>query len=462
MRLITAATGAVMAINPELRRLLWLELSLQRLWLIPAVLVGIALLAGYGPFGARAIQPLAFAGFVLCTVVWGARQAGNAMLDEVRANTWDIQRMSALGAWDMTWGKLVGATVVAWYAGFICLGIAALHALDSGRAFDSYHALVLVLVAVTLQAFVLMLVTVGRHRSRRLGTRMNVVLTFLFLYLVLPDLPALAGIGMPDLAAPADTAVFYGMHFPAQPFTLALLAAFAAWMILGATRAMSIALLIRTRPVAWLLFIAFLATLAAGLDDGGPTPERLRRWCSACAVYAVALTYIAGFAFRHDPIDFRRMHAAYGARDWRRLLEETPLWLSSAGIALLAALSATALGSDPVIDNQRIDNAGASALALALLAVRDIALLAGFSFRNRGRRAEAPTLLCLALLNRVLPAIVSLGGAGALAMLLRPAVFDAAGSAVVIAALHAAVAAALAFAAYRSAMGTTTGTGGAP
>lgn len=68
--------------NPELRRLLWLEATAQRLWLIPLALIGTSFVLG------RAVPALvpggAMLGFVATTILWGASQARNAVLDEVR------------------------------------------------------------------------------------------------------------------------------------------------------------------------------------------------------------------------------------------------------------------------------------------------------------------------------------------------------------------------------------------
>ena len=107
--------------NPELRRMFWLEVSRQRLWLFPAAILATALLLANGGAGAVVMRAVAISGFVAFTIIWGARQAADAVLDETREHTWTIQRMSALSAWSMTWGKLLGATFIPWYAGAGCL-----------------------------------------------------------------------------------------------------------------------------------------------------------------------------------------------------------------------------------------------------------------------------------------------------------------------------------------------------
>ena len=103
--------------NPELRRNLWLEVSMHRLIAMPAVLgMGFLVVASINdlPWQQRVSWAALTVYFVL-TLYWGTRLAADAISDEVRGKTWDLQRMSALGPWYMTWGKLFGATVFAWY-----------------------------------------------------------------------------------------------------------------------------------------------------------------------------------------------------------------------------------------------------------------------------------------------------------------------------------------------------------
>ena len=109
--------------NPELRRNLWLQFSPGRLLLAPIclglVLVSVWIVA-FHVYNVVAL--LSEATYYLLAVLWGTRRAGDLMAEEVAQRTWDAQRMSALGAWQMTWGKLVGGTSYVWYASGIALG----------------------------------------------------------------------------------------------------------------------------------------------------------------------------------------------------------------------------------------------------------------------------------------------------------------------------------------------------
>ena len=102
--------------NPEFRRNLWLELSTHRLLAAPLVIALItALIVAASPRDALDnLSRAAAAGFAAMVLLWGTQLAGASVVEEARDRTWDAQRMSAIGPWTMTWGKLLGAPAFAW------------------------------------------------------------------------------------------------------------------------------------------------------------------------------------------------------------------------------------------------------------------------------------------------------------------------------------------------------------
>ena len=110
-------------VNPELRRNLWLELSLHRLLAAPMVIALCALLiaAASNQDAFEKLAGTALYGFAAIVLLWGTQLAGASVVEESRDRTWDAQRMSAIGPWTMTWGKLLGAPAFAWYGGLILL-----------------------------------------------------------------------------------------------------------------------------------------------------------------------------------------------------------------------------------------------------------------------------------------------------------------------------------------------------
>ena len=110
-----------MTLNPEFRRNLWIELRLHRLLAMPIMVGLVAALTLSLDESYEILRYIALAGFYGVVYIWGSRRAAAAVADEVNARTWEMQRMSALGAWQMTWGKLFGSTAFVWYAGLMIL-----------------------------------------------------------------------------------------------------------------------------------------------------------------------------------------------------------------------------------------------------------------------------------------------------------------------------------------------------
>ena len=85
--------------NPEFKRNVWLELSTQRLILMPAVLGVIAALIIFLTQADDAEQTLLIAFSAIGLVLvggWGSLAVANSINSEVAERTWDQQRLSIL------------------------------------------------------------------------------------------------------------------------------------------------------------------------------------------------------------------------------------------------------------------------------------------------------------------------------------------------------------------------------
>src|SRR5690606_8467172 len=122
-------SGGAMIANPEFRRNLWIQFTSTRV-LVAAMLTGLllvcALAVDYG-LTRNAFVPdiTGFVAYWLAAAIvifWAGRGAAGAVLREIRGRTWDAQRLSTLHPWTMAWGKLFGATSLAWFMALVCIG----------------------------------------------------------------------------------------------------------------------------------------------------------------------------------------------------------------------------------------------------------------------------------------------------------------------------------------------------
>jgi hypothetical protein len=428
--------------NPELRRNLWLELSAHRLILVPAVIFGVA-------FVARAMLPtLALFGFILVAIFWGARQAAFAVIEEARERTWDIQRMSSMDPWAMTWGKLLGSTSIAWYGGTICLAVY----LGGGSAGDLDERLMLagivVFGAILAQTSAMTAGLLGMRLHRRISSRFSNALLIVVLIAVL--------VNVQDVFDTSEEILWYGIVADRLTLVLCSIAVFAAWGLTGAYRAMCTELQVRTTPWLWISFAVFIGLYTTGFSRGFElTPSNVAiAAVSNGAFSAIVLSYVAAFSAPRDPIGIRRVLRSIRDGNNKRALEEIPLWFSSAMLALALSLVSLAVGSAPYLSNERLDNLGPGALALAFMMLRDVALLTYFGFSSPARRTTATALIYIVTLDFLIPPILKLAGLDLLASIVMPwpAMYDNPYFAVIVFGVHLAIAGTLAVRAYRAAL----------
>lgn len=402
-----------MIVNAELRRNLWLEMSPLRMALGPMVVTLLVYVFGY--LADQFYDIVAYYLFVLATVFWGTRRAAASVFDELTMGTWDNQRMSSLGSWTLTLGKLAGATIYPWYCSLILIGVMWVRpGIESLEREPLPLILSLVAWAITAQASALaaslLLVRRAMGRPKRSVT--------------LAQLAGLSvgGIIYSTIISPQEALAnnsiatkWYGIWLD-ENFALLSLVGFCIWSVLWAERQMRIELQYRTWP--WLLpaFLAFMVVYISGFllpDFKGELPTPLT-FALVTAGTGLAFTYLTLFVEPKDKVALRRYARLMLAGDWGRALEETPPWL----FGFLAVLAAVVyLG--PSVDATQLNglNLGSGFAAapltntavlnflvcLMLFVFRDMTLIIALSFGRKPARADFFAVVLLILMYFVLP-----------------------------------------------------------
>jgi hypothetical protein len=391
--------------NPELRRNFWLEITVHRLIAMPIVLglAFITLAALDNDDGRhRMVSWMAMAGFGVLTLLWGTRLATNSIFDEMTQKTWDWQRLSTLGPWTMTWGKLFGATAFAWYGGLMCLAVYVVTA-DPEFAGDSplKLALTAILMAVLLHAGSM---TIALHTSRRIsaGSALNRRSVSILLVLVLINV-------VPFILArnfqSGAVLRWFGRPFQAGDFLLASTAMFAAWAVVGAYRAMCQSLAVRTMPWVWVMFLLFLTIYCAGFIANVQRdwiPPRYAILISGFG-WSLMLTYLMVFTEPTGPTVIRRVLQKIQSGQWRRALEELPCWPLTWAFAAFCAVGLATISLDIPVSLAWPRQMAMAPIPLVLLALRDAAILLFFFAASKPNRAVATTIVYLLVLSWILP-----------------------------------------------------------
>ena len=388
--------------NPEFLRNVWLELTPYRLAGMPAVLFAIFLLV-YLIAGEprQAMARAALSLFGLLVLLWATRLASEAVVAEIRDRTWDSQRMSAIGPWSMTWGKLLGSTIYPWYGALFCLLVyaAAVPAGASQTDADTGRTVALYTLAGLFANSVALLSSMQAVKKERRYNRSEAAS-----FLVLGVLMAGPILSMGSMAF--DNLEWFGMSFRTKDFFLVSVLAFLAWTVYGIYRLMRTELQMKNGPLAWLSFSVFFAIYCAGLVNIENRQELMFGRFFTGYVLCLMLTYLMAFSERKDPVAFRRLLVSYRVRDWKRVLQQVPSWaitllplaVSAFGL-LVAGLPA---GNDPKIAlGARLSIAGSF-----LFVLRDLGLLLFFNLARNTKRADWIMVLSLGLLYGVFPGIM--------------------------------------------------------
>ncbi|NWG46692.1 MAG: hypothetical protein HXY25_09120 [Alphaproteobacteria bacterium] len=412
--------------NPELQRNIWLELSPLRLLLMPVAL-GLIFAAAMSVGGEARLEALgqtARSLHFLIVILWGTWLAARSVVSEVRERTWDGQRLSALGAYQLVWGKLFGATIYAWYGGAFILAALAFAELSTDGAGAAVTAVAYHLLIGVFAHAVAMLASLLAVRRRYAHRRIDVAL-----FLIAGLIAASVGSSFWTAAevAPAGATVSWFAFEPGmRAFFLGSLLIFVLWALIGCYRLMRTELQYRNSPVVFAGFLLYLMAYVAGLGASLELVEPLTRagwaemntlYVSLAAAVAYGLLYAMAFLDPKDWVRYRWIGAALGRGAVLPALGALQGWMV-AGLAFLACMGWLLLTAAPVrLAGEAVADPRLFILALVLFVLRDLALILFFNARADTRRGDLGALVCIALLYLVPVAMFGPWGAiGTLAL----------------------------------------------
>jgi hypothetical protein len=334
----------------------------------------------------------------------GGATAIESLASEARNRTWDWQRLSGLGAWSITWAKLLGSTLHAHYAAGLAYAVY-VATVFAHEAQPRPNPLVIVLLGFALGALVQsagMLIATWQLVSQRAQSSqaasyvLGAGASGLMLLVLL-------GQSEPSLHhTDSHTVHWYGWLTSTTTFALASVLTFLAWSVFGNYRLLRHELEDRSAPLAALGFPIFLACYLAGVVTPpfgagihGIVTARLLTAEGAIAGFA----YLMCVAATMRRVDFARW--TLGLRTNPRLAwDRTPAWIASTVMSLVTAVAIAVWIGATTEDS---GNAAAISVVLALIVLRDAGLLVALRVRGGALASDGWLVVFVGCLHGFLP-----------------------------------------------------------
>ena len=394
----------------EFQRNIWLRFTAYRVLAMPIIL-GVVFFVTYVSNGRQIDPDMATVAAVLFAALafpWGNRVTAESLSEEIVARTWDQQRMSAMSATSMVFGKLFGATLIVWIGMAFCAGVFAFSQWELVEQRELILSTLLLVLAGALGHGVTFLFTLlgvqrrGSLRAIRTG-----------LYQVLG---ALTGLPLVYIAATGlgeieETSFILLYERVFDPLLFVIMTAGLIYLLLLATAIAAMRQEFQQTNPFWLWPLGLLATMAyfhgveviTAIDLHGltlPPPG----WFPAFLI-ALAATYIAVFSEAKSSLTLIDIRYRFRDGEWARGLSLIPNSL----FALLALGGALVMLKVEGIDwtvGLLPGNAEPFLISLALLAVRDVALVHIFSLLSPNF-GERRAFLILLVIYTVVPLLFS-------------------------------------------------------
>lgn len=406
-------------LNPEFLRHVWLDLTPQRLIATPLILGMVFLLSTQVEGLVGQVSNVAMTIFIGMTVLWGAKLAGDSLNHELTQGTWDSQRLSGMGAWQMTVGKLAGGPVFAWYGGAMCLVV---FAATSDWTLASLRLLLTALAAaIALHAGALLSSLMAwRKQPRSTATPRSRSASILLLLLFAPQMFMLI-----SRSEGAGEIVWYGRHLAHADFALMCAALAMFWATLGLYRVMREELSFRDPPNVWIAFLLFLFAFAGGFFHGGVADRSyaelspLLTHLALCIGIALIATYALLFGERKDWVKMRRLVGLARDGQLREAWEITPKWLASL-VLVIVTVALFALTCVLTLRPMTAIATACTAIGFLAFLLRDGALVLGLNFARDQSRADGAAAVYLVVLYVLLPGLLSVVGLHVVAAVFWP------------------------------------------
>lgn len=321
-------------INRELKRNIWTELSGPKLFISPFVII-LSLLIAYKVSGVSGVNSISFHLLAFILIFGGVKVASESVINEVNNRTWILQKMSGIGAFEMSIGKLFGSTIYIWYTSlFLIITYIATTLIGSKEEGTKLLTLIyLILLSISGYAMVITfsLLTVRRKRFTK-----NIKKTALFLISVLVIYTAAYMLFENSSGRTVSEIYWYGIKFTELGFGVFTIVVVSIFSVLALYRSMRLELQYKNTPIVWLIFLGFIFIYIFGLYFKNNIMDNEPLSLIYFLIVTI-LTYLSMLIESFNPAVIRKIIMTIKRKDKKELFTMLPLWIIN--ISILIVLS---------------------------------------------------------------------------------------------------------------------------
>lgn len=408
----TTKDYALYAGNPELTRNIWQELTLQRLIVVPVVLLLLLILTKYSAsdayFHSRLMRGSLMV-FALVAFFWGTRLVGDTLAQEFTDGTWDSQRMSGLKAMPLVIGKLFGGTIIVWYALVFLLGAFVYACMSKPYGAVSgwvvFQAVLgLILLTIIMHGLTMSsLLALWKKQDSRASKNMRFAMALPLLGACVLSFTSISiASNVYRNWAESDVINWFSMGFNVLTLMLLIVFFMACWVIIGVWQQMRSELRFYTQPWWWLGFLVFWMFILAGfVTDEWNQPQLGGHWLiylRICLAFVILSVYVQMLFATKDSMYWLRFSGALKRKNFKAFGNLFPAWLTSYIVALV--LSCVLVGMMLYRNEQHMIW---FVISVAFFVFRDILLAIWLNLSKDNKRADAAWVFYLVILYGLLP-----------------------------------------------------------
>lgn len=401
--------------NPELQKYRWLEISSQRLIIMPAIIIiSILAFASFQDGNIRdEVNAMAYIAFGIITIWWGSRNASDSILNEVNDHTWDWQQMSAQSPWRMTIGKIFGSTIYNWYGGSICLIVYVLTINPNDGAWAIIAKIIqIILAAITFNSLAILL---ALQKVKRVTNRKKLK-SNLILFVIILFSSSFFSTGLSRFTDNYQSASWYNIELNAYSGFLMSGIFYAFWAVIGVYRSLREELKYKQGVKYWVIFLISNAFFFSGFYVGALS--QFARFNVPTFIFLISFfvyVILSYSMFLNENKSFsllRYLTYQYEQKNFKKIFEHIPLWLPTViitfGFGILTLIS-FALGGfiknlNLPFDFQIVSFPLFIANVVGLM-IRDFFVILLINFSKYNQRADTVSLLYLVCVYILFPII---------------------------------------------------------